>query len=563
MSNQYDVVILGGGLAGLTLALQLKQAEGRIRIAVLEMRKNEAPDSAHKVGESTVELGTYYLREVLGLKDYLDEYQLPKIGLRFYFSPQIKEQLDQRVELGAKGTLPVPSHQIDRGIFENELTRRLSDMGVDIVLGARIKDVHLDNETGHKVTYLKEGNSNTLTCNWVSDATGRAGLLKRKLEFEKPLEHNINAVWFRVKGEIDVNEWSDNEEWANKLPKGLRRLGTIHLMGKGYWVWLIPLVSGNTSVGIVADPRFHDFATFNKLDKAMDWLLENEPLCARKLEAYREDVIDFRVLKHYSHNSGRFYSTEKWGVVGEAGAFLDPFYSPGTDFISLGNTWMSDLILRDFRGEDVASRSIIYERVHAAFFNSWIPIYNQQYELFDNTQVMVTKVLWDWGVYWAIPTLLFTNKGYVNLEVLRALFTSRNSLGIRLGKLNSQIQQFYREWAKYGNEPYINFFIDFFDIPFLKKLHLDLEVQHSVEDLIAQCEENLGILEQMAAEIYRKVFAMYKGTPDNMKINPYKASLDLSKEALLEQAAQKGAIDTAQYIADDLELMWLKEKLAV
>jgi len=563
MDNQYDVVILGGGLAGLTLALQLKQEEPTIRIAVLEMRKNEAPDSAHKVGESTVELGTYYLREVLGLKDYLDEYQLPKIGLRFYFSPQIKEEIDQRVELGAKGTLPVPSHQIDRGIFENELTKRLLNMEVDIILGARIKEVNLDEEKGHRVTYLKEGQRHEMTCNWVSDATGRAGLLKRKLEFEKPLEHDINAVWFRVKGEIDVNEWSSNEEWANKLPKGLRRLGTIHFMGKGYWVWLIPLVSGNTSVGIVADPRFHDFATFNKLNKAMDWLAAHEPLCAQKLEAYREGVIDFRVLKHYSHNSGRFYSTEKWGVVGEAGAFLDPFYSPGTDFISLGNTWMSDLILRDFRGEDVASRSIIYERVHAAFFNSWVPIYDQQYELFGNTQVMVTKVLWDWGVYWAIPTLLFTNKGYVNLEVLRALFTSRNSIGIRLGKLNSQLQQFFREWAKYSNEPFINFFIDFFDIPFLKKLHLDLEVQHSVEDLIAQCTENLNILEQMAAEIYRKVCAKHKGTPNNMKINPYKASLELSKEVLLKQATEKGAIDTASYISDDLELMWLKEKLAV
>jgi len=563
MNNQYDVAILGGGLAGLTLALQLKQEEPTIRIAVLEMRKNEAPDSAHKVGESTVELGTYYLREVLGLKDYLDEYQLPKIGLRFYFSPQVKEQIDQRVELGAKEALPVPSHQIDRGIFENELTKRLLDIGVDVILGARIKEVNLDPEKGHYVTYLKEGEIHKITCNWVSDATGRAGFLKRQLEFEKPLEHNINAVWFRVKGEIDVDEWSDNKAWVNKLSPGLRRLGTIHFMGKGYWVWLIPLVSGNTSVGIVADPRFHDFATFNKLDKAMNWLAENEPLCGEKLEAYREDVIDFRVLKHYSHNSGRFYSTEKWGVVGEAGGFLDPFYSPGTDFISIGNTWMSDLILRDFRGEDVASRSIIYERVHTAFFNSWIPIYNQQYELFGNTQVILTKVLWDWGVYWAIPTLLFTNKGYINLDVLRALFTNKNSLGVRLGKLNNQVQQFFREWAEYGDEPFVNSFLDFFDIPFLKKLHLDLEVQHSVENLIAQCEENLRILEEMAAEIYRKVSLMEKATPDNMKINPYKFSLKLSKEVLLEQASQEGAIDTPEYISKDLELIWLKEKLVV
>ena len=37
---------------------------------------------------------------------------------------EVKEKIDQRVELGAKGALPVPSHQIDRGIFENELTHK-------------------------------------------------------------------------------------------------------------------------------------------------------------------------------------------------------------------------------------------------------------------------------------------------------------------------------------------------------------------------------------------------------------------------------------------------------
>jgi flavin-dependent dehydrogenase len=563
MNKQYDVAILGGGLAGLTLALQLKQRAPDMKIAVLEMRKSAAPDSAHKVGESTVELGTYYLREVLNLKEYLDTYQLPKIGLRFYFSPQVKEYLDQRVELGAKGDLPVPSHQIDRGLFENYLVNLLEEMGVDVILGARIKDVDINEKTGHTVTYTKAGESIQVTSNWVSDATGRVSFLKRKMGFEKPLEHNINAIWFRVKGEIDVEKWSDNKEWKNIVKPGLRRLGTIHFMGEGYWIWLIPLVSGNTSVGVVADPRFHDFQEINKYDKAMAWIAKHEPLVAQKLEAYREDLIDFRVIKHFSHDSGRFFSTEKWGVVGEAGAFLDPFYSPGTDFISISNTWMSDLILRDYKGEDVASRSIIYERVNAAFFESWVPIYHHQYELFGNTQVMVTKILWDWAVYWAIPTLLFTNEGYTNMEVLRGLFTTRNSLGSRLKKLNTKLQTFFREWHEQKDEPFVNHYIDFFDIPFLKQLHTDLEVQHSTEELIETCEKNLLLLEEMAAEIFRKVSVELKGTPEDMKVQPYQMSLTLSKEELLEQAISDRAISTRQNIVEDLDLMWLTEKLTV
>ncbi|MEO9258038.1 MAG: NAD(P)-binding protein, partial [Crocinitomicaceae bacterium] len=108
---EYDVVILGGGLAGLTLSLQIKQRNPAISILILEKRAEDAPTAAHKVGESTVELGTHYLREILQLKDYLEAAHLPKHGLRFYFSPKHKSKIEERVELGPRKLLPIPSHQ--------------------------------------------------------------------------------------------------------------------------------------------------------------------------------------------------------------------------------------------------------------------------------------------------------------------------------------------------------------------------------------------------------------------------------------------------------------------
>ena len=53
-AERYDVAILGGGLAGLTLAIQLKRQRPDTSVAVLEKRDGPAPLAAFKVGESTV-----------------------------------------------------------------------------------------------------------------------------------------------------------------------------------------------------------------------------------------------------------------------------------------------------------------------------------------------------------------------------------------------------------------------------------------------------------------------------------------------------------------------------
>ena len=65
--------------------------------------------------------------------------------------------------------------------------------------------------------------------------------------------HGANACWFRFPHRLKIDDWSDDPVWRARVPTGQRWLSTNHLMGAGYWVWLIPLGSGSTSVGIVAD----------------------------------------------------------------------------------------------------------------------------------------------------------------------------------------------------------------------------------------------------------------------------------------------------------------------
>ena len=558
MQDRYDVIILGGGLAGLTLSIQLKKRQPGISILVLERRKDEAVIAAHKVGESTVELGSHYLREVLGLKAYLEKDELPKHGLRFFFPSHTKDDIPSRVELGPRERLPQPSHQLDRGTLENHLVKVTKELGTTFLFGATVKDVtSADGE--HEVTYLDNEQEIKVKTKWVADATGRGSFMKRKLSFQKPMEHHVNAVWWRLKGVIDIDDWSDNKEWKTYLKPGLRLLSTVHFMDKGYWLWVIPLGSKNTSIGIVADPAVHPFESFNKYDKALEWLKINEPRGYKMLEPETKNLLDFKILKHFAHHTGKLYCAEdRWGVTGEAGAFLDPLYSPGTDFIAMNNSWLSDLIIRDLQGEDISGRAHVYEQSHLKLVDNWIPVYQNKYLLMGKTQIMVIKIFWDWATYWAVPTLLFTNDGFTNLPVVKALFVSPKGLGRKFGELNTRMQNMFLDWAKYENKIFEHRYIDPYDLQYMRDFQLGLDVQYEPAALLEKIAENMKKLEIIASTIFRLVSTEIKNTPPDMKVDPYQ--IDLNEDITGKQIETEDPENIDPAISKDVDLMWFYEK---
>ena len=269
MSEQIDVAILGGGLAGLCLALQLKQADPRRSITVFERNKHPVPEAAHKVGESTVEIGAYYFDTVLGLREHLQSKQIRKFGFRFFFS-EGESDLSKVLEIGVRKPFLMPSYQIDRGIFENALGEMALAAGVKFVDGAMVRAVDISvDDAPHQLRYSVDGNDFSARARWLIDASGRAGFLKRKLNLAEDNGHNANAVWFRVNDRIAIDQWSSDPEWSTRCTPPERWRSTNHLVGKGYWVWLIPLSSGAHSVGIVADAVTHPIDAMDTFEKAM------------------------------------------------------------------------------------------------------------------------------------------------------------------------------------------------------------------------------------------------------------------------------------------------------
>src|SRR5215204_3075015 len=551
----YDVVITGGGLAGLTLAPQLKKSQSQSRILVVEKRKGPAPDATHKVGESLSELGAYYLREVLNLKDNLVSCQLRKFGFRFFLTPEHSDDITKRVEVGSKIFNPFPSHQVDRGKLENDLVNAAIDSGIDIVLGAKVTSVELSKKR-HHIRFEKNNAERDIGAKWFVDATGRNSLLRRKLNLEKDLDHNINSAWFRLNANIDIDYWSDNINWRSFIAPGLRRLATNHLMGEGYWVWIIPLVDDRTSIGIVADPRYHPFETFNSFEKSMNWLKKYEPLAASMLEADKDKLMDFKVMKNFAYDTKQFYSSERWAVTGEAGAFLDPLYSPGSDFIGLSNTWITDLVTRDLNDEDIALRSLVYDHAHKQLFRGWATLYRDMYGLFGKTQIMLMKIIWDWATYWGIPNVLFSNKGYINLDVMK-LYAAPNGMGHRFATLNNNMQHLFGVWAQHYNENVWGHQLNIFDVACLKRLQSEIGAQYNHDELVSKIQSNLNLLELISAEIFRKVSNQLHGTSLDMNVDPYNMKIDNGVTELLNKSGAQAALAVDDSIRADINKMWL------
>lgn len=444
-----DVVILGGGLAGLSLAIQLRQRDPGIGVVVLERHAHPVPEAAFKVGESTVEIGAHYFSDVLGLREHLDAEQIRKFGFRFFFN-EGSEQVDRCTELGVSRLLPTPSWQIDRGRFENFLGQRARCLGVDFRDATAVRGVEVvPGDAPHAVRLERDGQEAVLHARWLVDASGRAGILKRKLDLAAPNQHDGNAVWWRVDGHVDPNDWSDDPAWLGRCTPPDRWRSTNHMCGPGYWFWLIPLASGAHSVGIVCDARMHPLETMNTHARAMAWLAEHQPQMARALDTQAHPVQDFRFLRNFSYGCRQVFSADRWALTGEAGVFLDPFYSPGSDFIAISNTYICELIGKDRAGEPFKSHAAIYQQMYFSFYENTLSLYQDQYPLLGDAQVMPVKVIWDYTFYWALLAPLFFAGRIADVALLGRL----RPAFMRATALNLAIQGLLREWGEHNTAP--------------------------------------------------------------------------------------------------------------
>ncbi len=498
-NNDFDVVICGGGLAGLTLARQLKLELPELSVAVIDRLVRPLPEAAFKVGKSSIELSTYYFGQVLNLADYFKRCHLFKLGLRFFFG-DAHGPLEERPETGPDLFSPIPSYQIDRGRLENDLRRMAVEMGIVLYEGSIIEDILLSNGEDKHIVHCRVVDDQvgfSLTGRWVIDALGRRRYLQTKLGLKKTDGHEASAAWWRYAGRIDVDDIGANggRKWRKEHIKS-RYFSTNHLMGKGYWVWLIPLGSGATSIGIVTDETIHPQRSYGKAySQALEWLRANEPVLWEYIQ--NQEPLDFHSLKNYSYASEKIFSNQRWSCVGEAGVFLDPLYSLGSDFIAIGNTITVELIRRDRSGlltEEAVDK--FNQLVLELLFPLCLDYYRGTYQVFGHAQIYTAKLAWDTAIYWAWMNQLFL-QGLILQPSAEILM-----LGQQYRSLNACIQRLFIDWSNMVPPRTIHARGDMTRMRFWQLLHLDLAARRSQQQALEIARVNLDRFEELAQVLF-------------------------------------------------------------
>ncbi|MBA3948547.1 MAG: tryptophan 7-halogenase [Acidobacteria bacterium] len=465
---EYDLIICGGGIAGLGLAHQLALRGDDISVLVLDLLSRPLPPGAFKVGESTIETGAYYYHGILGLYDYLEAEQLEKNGLRYFYGGGHGD-FAAREEYGVRRFLPAKSYQLDRGTLENHLRDLVEADGCDLREGIRVKDIEIG--TPHEVTFTDAaGTLHRARSRWVVDAMGRRRYLAHKLKLDRDWRGPCSSAWWRVKGKVSVNDFvpKSNARWHARIEDD-RWQSTTHMMGKGYWVWLIPVAPDNTSVGIVSSEAIHPINTYGlNYEQALEWLRTHEPVVAQALEGH--ELMDFLKLKRYSHTATQLFSTDRWACTGVSGAFADPYYSVGSNMIGFANGFICRMLEMD-RAGTLNQEYVDHANRYLLTLNDFLTDTIQRgYPNHHIGPIMALKTIWDYYIGWTTTDPQFYHELYLDPTLSKIM----SGVISRIVVTQARMMTLFEDWGRRTDTTGYTFeFIDYIEhLPTLKDLHV-------------------------------------------------------------------------------------------
>jgi halogenation protein CepH len=314
-STEFDVVVVGGGPGGSTLAA-LVALRGH-RVLVLE--KEHFP--RYQIGESLLPSTIHGVCRLTGVADELAKVGFPpKRGGTFRWGAN-PEPWTFAFSVSERMAGPTShAYQVERSKFDEILLRHAGRVGAEVREGCSVLNVIEDGDRVVGVRYADEnGEQHEVTGRYVVDASGnksriyqKAGGTREYSEFFRSL-----ALFGYFEGGKRLPAPNENNILCVAFENG--------------WFWYIPLSDTLTSVGAVV--RREDAEKIQgDSEKALHGLIDECPMISDYLAEARR-VTDgqygqLRVRKDYSYHNTVFWRPGMV-LIGDAACFVDPVFSSG------------------------------------------------------------------------------------------------------------------------------------------------------------------------------------------------------------------------------------------
>ena len=535
--NDVDVVIVGAGLAGLSLARHLLLADDAVTILELDKRL-QIPQAGRKVGEATVQVSGYYLAKVLDLEEHLMRKHYMKYNLRFLWKTAGLDatRIESYSQSYIRRMSNVPSYQLNRNELEGELLRRNLESGDRYTFHNHGLDLQIDlsaDGAPHTVSYTRNGERHAVRARWVVDCAGRAHVLQRQLGLEKSnaIRHGASFLW--VEGLLNYETLTDSTPRQIRLNPQRAHTGhlpfwlaTNHFVDEGLWLWLIPL-HGVTSIGLVYDTKVLSPDDVNDPKRLVRWICDRFPAFARDLP--KRTVLHSGSYRDFSFDARQTIDRQRWAMVGEAGRWSDPLYSPGGDVIAIYNTLVCDAILTTDQRE-LDAKVPLYEELERAVYAAYLPSFQIGYDCLGDQEAHSLKYVWELTIYFAFYVFPFINDLFTNRQFLISFLRTFTRLGRVNLALLTMLNRYYH-WKKANREPATQTtFFEFYSIHGLavaERTFYDVGV--SVEQARTILDEQLANTMTLARYIASHVYAMVLDEPSVVWNRSFVSSLNLEQ----------------------------------
>ncbi|KZW00975.1 putative halogenase [Exidia glandulosa HHB12029] len=345
LATHTQILVIGGGPAGSYAATALAR-EG-LEVTLLE----RAHFPRYHIGESLLPSCKPFLKFIDALDKVASHGFMPKPGAAVKLNQHKREGYTDFIQLNPDNA----SWNVVRSDFDEILLRHAQACGVKVFEGVRVDALNFAECDGEErmpisASWASEAAKGTLSFDYLVDASGRGGIMSTKYLKNRKLN----------------NALKNTAHWAYWTGAGMYMPGTDRhnapwfeaLTDESGWAWFIPLHNGTVSVGVVVSEESarSEKTRLRRLQSEQDDILTQFYMSRLDLAPGLKRLLGSAKLaspvKHegdYSY-SAKQYSGSNWRLIGDASAFIDPFFSSGVHLAFTGGLSAACTIAAAIRG---------------------------------------------------------------------------------------------------------------------------------------------------------------------------------------------------------------------